>query len=222
MKTFIFRLWNQLYGIHCSIFSTLEIILSPSEVPLPRYERKCSFAIFEIGFTAFAVLFLIRWRLFWVDPRYYCQYLREIIHSPAMKSVLWHSLFYFSTLKVIFSRLKVPLPRYKQKRSFASFETGFTAFVFLLYHFGGYFVSIGGTVVKIQAKMFICRLWNRLYGIPGSIFRTLEVIFSRSYVSLPRYWQKCSLRHSCCNTEKTKKQDCHSECIGFLNAQLPF
>ena len=37
----------------------------------------------------------------------------------------------FSTLEVILSRLNVPLLRYVRKRSFVSFETGFTVFAVL-------------------------------------------------------------------------------------------
>ena len=42
----------------CSIFSTLEFILSRLKVLLLRYRRKRPFACIETGFTAFAVLFL--------------------------------------------------------------------------------------------------------------------------------------------------------------------
>ena len=42
----------------------------------------------------------------------------------------------------------------------------------------------------IRAKMLILSLYNRLNGICSSIFRTLEVIFSRPKVPLPRYEQK--------------------------------
>ena len=71
-KTFIRQLWNRFCGISCSIFSTLEIILSWSEVLLPRYERKCSFSEFENGLMAFAVQFLASWRLFFGNGRYNC------------------------------------------------------------------------------------------------------------------------------------------------------
>ena len=57
-KTFKNWLWNQFYSFCCFIFSTLEDILSRSEVPLPRYRWKCLFAVFETGFTAFRVLIL--------------------------------------------------------------------------------------------------------------------------------------------------------------------
>ena len=41
---------------------------------------------FEFGFTAFAVLFLEHWRLFWVDWSYGCQDTRETIYFPVLKS----------------------------------------------------------------------------------------------------------------------------------------
>ena len=53
-------------------------------------------------------------------------------------------------------------------------------------------MSIRGTVAKIRAKTFIRRLYNRFFGIRCSIFRTLEVIFSRSKVQLLSYEQKRS------------------------------
>ena len=39
-KLFIRRLLNQFYVICCSIFNTLEVILSGSKVLLPRYGQK--------------------------------------------------------------------------------------------------------------------------------------------------------------------------------------
>ena len=47
-KFFIHRLWNRFYGIRCSIFSSLEFILSQWKVPLPRYGWKCSFALLKL------------------------------------------------------------------------------------------------------------------------------------------------------------------------------
>ena len=58
-KKFICRLLNRLYGICCSIFSTLEVIFSRSKELLPRHERKRSLTGFETGFVAFAILLLV-------------------------------------------------------------------------------------------------------------------------------------------------------------------
>ena len=57
-KTFIRRLSNWVYVILRSIFKPLEDIWRQFEVLLPRYGPKRLFAVFEIGFTTFAVLFL--------------------------------------------------------------------------------------------------------------------------------------------------------------------
>ena len=127
IKTFIQQLLNQFYSI---IFSSLEVILSILKVLLPKYGQKCLFAIFQTDLTAFPVLFLTLWRLFCVDRRYSCNDRFEKFNTP-FKSLLRHSLFYFQHLEVILSRSKVPLPRYRPKCSFTSFETGFTAFTFL-------------------------------------------------------------------------------------------
>ena len=66
-KMIIRRLKNQCYGIHCSIFSTFEVNLSRTKVPMPRYGQKRSFAVFETGFIGLAVLFLALWWLLLVD-----------------------------------------------------------------------------------------------------------------------------------------------------------
>ena len=49
-----------------------------------------------------------------------------------------------------------------------------------------YFLLIGPTFGKIWAKYSIHRLWNLVYVIIRSIFRTLEIIFHRLEVRLPR------------------------------------
>ena len=66
-KTFICRIWNWVYGICRSIFITLQVYLHRLGVLLPRYGWKRLFASFEIGLTAFAVVFLEHWRLFCFD-----------------------------------------------------------------------------------------------------------------------------------------------------------
>ena len=154
-KTLISLLWNRFYGIRYSIFSTLEDILSQSVVILPKFQRKCSFAVFETGFMAFYVvilglykLFLAPWRLFWVDWKYRCQ------DTGENDNHFWNQLYdipcsIFRILEVIFRTLAVNLnqseallPRYKQKRSFTGFGPSFTAFaVLFLAHLGLFFVD---------------------------------------------------------------------------------
>ena len=68
------------------------------------------------------------------------------------------------------------MPIYGQKRLCAGFEIGFTAFAVLFLEHGGYYGSIGGTIAKIRAKMFIRRQLNWVYGITRSIIRTFEVV----------------------------------------------
>ena len=63
---------------------------------------------------------------------------------------------------------------------------------FYFQNIGGYFESIVGTVAIILAKMFIRRFRNRFYGICCSIFKTFEVILSRSKIPLSRYGRKRS------------------------------
>ena len=52
-----------------------------------------------------------------------------------------------------------------------------------------FFTLIGGMVVKILAKTFLL-LWNRLYYIRRSIFRTIEVILRWLEIQLPQYGDK--------------------------------
>ena len=98
VKTFICQLLYRFYGIRYSIFSTLEIILSRSNLPLPRYRQKCSFAGFKTGFTAFAVLFLALWRSFLVNRRYLFPTYRRKRSFAAFKPVLRLSVLQFSRL----------------------------------------------------------------------------------------------------------------------------
>ena len=76
-------------------FRTLEVILRRMEVRLWRYGQKHLFKGFEIGFLAFAVLFLEHLMLFCDDRRYGSQDTCEKVYSTALKLVFWLSLFYF-------------------------------------------------------------------------------------------------------------------------------
>ena len=93
-KTFIRRLRNCFHGIRSSIFRNLVVILSWSEVSLPRYRRKRLFDGFVSGFMSFDVLFLEHLWIFWVIRKFLCQDTCENVHSPALKLVLRHSLLY--------------------------------------------------------------------------------------------------------------------------------
>ena len=85
------------------MFRSLQLILRQLEVRLPRIGQKRLFACVEIGFTAFAVIFLEHWRLFCVDWKYGCQDTGEKVYSPAMKLGLLHLPFYFETIGSYFA-----------------------------------------------------------------------------------------------------------------------
>ena len=103
------------YGTHCSILSTLKVILNRLKVPLQRYMRKRSFNSFKICFTRFTVLFLVIWRLFWVDQRYHPQDTCENVHSSALKPVLRHLLFFFFSLWRLFLDQKTSVAKIRPK-----------------------------------------------------------------------------------------------------------
>ena len=139
-KTFICRLWILFYNIHCSIFSTLEVILCQSEVLLPRYGRKRSFVLFETGFTTFVVLFLAIWRLFLVDWKYPCQdaarmFIRRLWNRLYSSS---SSIFRIWRLFLALCRLFLVDRRYSCQNTSENvhspgFETCFTAFPVLFF-----------------------------------------------------------------------------------------
>ena len=104
-STCVYRLYNRFYGICCSFFCTLEVILFQSEVPLQKYRRKCVFTSFETSFTAYSVLFLALWRFFYVDQRYFCQHTGINMCSLALKPVLRHLPFFFQDLGSIFASI---------------------------------------------------------------------------------------------------------------------
>ena len=178
--------------LFCSIFSTLEVIFGRSKVRLPRLDRKRSFSRFETYLTAFSALYLVLWKLFWVDWRYSCQ-----DTGKTFMHWLWNWFYgilcsIFSTLEIILSWSEVLLQRYRRKRSFIGFETCFTAFVVLFLAFWRLFWVDRRYRYKDKAKRFIFRLLNQFYGICCSIFSNMEDILSRSTVLMPRYGQKRS------------------------------
>ena len=99
------------------------------------------------------------------------------------------TILIFRIFEVILRQLDVLLPKYRQKSLFTGFAIGFMTFVFQFLNIGGYFASIWGAVAKVWAKTIITWLWNCVYGIHCSIFRTLEVILCLFVVRLARYRQ---------------------------------
>ena len=99
---------------------------------------------------------------------------------------------FFCPLEVIFSRLKVRLPRLREKRSFSSFETGFTAFAVLFLAIWRLFwvnwryfcQDTGENINSWDFKPTLRR--------SCSIFSNLEVTFIQLKVSLPRHERKHS------------------------------
>ena len=114
---------------------------------------------------------------FCINRRYRCQDTGINVCSPDLKPVLRHSTFCFyhfgsifqsigniiakiqaktcvfsTSLEGFLGRSEISMPRYSQKRVFAGFKTGFTAFAVLVFlaHWR-FFASIGGFVAKIPA-----------------------------------------------------------------------
>ena len=118
----LFANFKIIYGFLRFIFTTLVFILRQLEVLLPKYGKKCSFAGFEIGFLAFAVLFLEHWMLYGVYWRYICQDMGDKVNLSALQLGYDISSSIFRTLEFILCRLEVRLPRYKRKHLFSGFE----------------------------------------------------------------------------------------------------
>ena len=127
------------------------------------------------------------------DRRYCYQDMGKNVHSPTLRPVFGICCSIFSTFEGILSRSKVPLAWYGWKRSFSSFETNFTAFAVLFYHFWMLFFinqryccqDIGEHVHSPVLKL---DLRHSLF-----YFYSLEVILCQSKAPLPRYVQKSSL-----------------------------
>ena len=96
------------------------------------------FAGFEICYTALAVILLALWRFFCIDRRYICQDTHKNECSPTLKPVLQHSLFILHFVGFI-ALIESTVAKYKQKRVFAGFGTGFMAFAILFLTLGRYF-----------------------------------------------------------------------------------
>ena len=73
---------------------------------MPRYARKFIFAGFQLGFTAFAVLFLKLSRLFCVNLKYRCQDTSENVYLLALNRFFGICCFIFTTLEVLCIDLK--------------------------------------------------------------------------------------------------------------------
>ena len=93
-KTLIHRHRNGVFCICCSIFRTFQVILHRLVLRFLRYERKDSFASFEMVFTAFAILFLEHWRLFCFDWKYCCK-----IRAKKFIFQLWN---WFTAFDILF------------------------------------------------------------------------------------------------------------------------
>ena len=121
--------------------------------------------------------------LFFEHLRFFTSIGHMVVKIRAKTSIqyLWNWVygilrFICRTLETILRRLEVLFPRYGRKRLFNDFEIGFLAFAILFLEHSMLFCVDGGTIAKIQAKLFINRLWNWVYGIRRSILRTLEFI----------------------------------------------
>ena len=83
---------------------------------------------FEIGFKAFASLFLEHWRILCVNLRYGCQDEGLKVYFPAMKLGLRLSPFYFQKIGGFLHLFDVRLQKYRRKSVFTCLEMVFTAF----------------------------------------------------------------------------------------------
>ena len=113
------------YGLKCSfarskrVFSHSMIVYRSLEVILSQSEEPLQRYVRKRSFAKFQSDFKAFAVLFWVNQSYQCQVTGEYVNSPISKPVLEYLLLYF---------LK----------------------------FGGYFPSICSTFAKIPARMFIC------------------------------------------------------------------
>ena len=85
------------------------------ELQLRKYGGKHLFAGFEIGFIAFAVLFLEHLKSFCLDWRYGCQDTSENIYFLALKLGLLHSPFYFNNIGYHFASIGCTVAKIRAK-----------------------------------------------------------------------------------------------------------
>ena len=95
---------------------------------LPRSWWKRLFARFEIQFTAFSVLFLKHWRLFYVNWRYICQNTGENIYLLALITGFRHFPFYFKNICVYFASIVGNVAKILAKMFICWLWNGFTVF----------------------------------------------------------------------------------------------
>ena len=141
-------------------------------------------------FSSFTFPFLEHWRLFCVDWRFCCKNTSENIFCR-----LWNEFTTFAvvllehrTLLCVDWRYSCPVTG--ENIYFPALKLGLRPLQFFFKNIGCYYASIGGTVVKMQAKTFIRLLWYWFYGVLCSGFRTLEVLLPRLEVQLQIYRRK--------------------------------
>ena len=183
-KTCVYWFWNRFYGICCSVFSTFVTILHQSEIPLPRYGLKRVLVDFETCFTAFALFF---------------RTLDVFLHQSEVPLSRWGRKCVFAGLEIIFTAFVVlffaPWRLFCIDRRYCFQNMGENVCLpalklvlrhspFIFYHFGGFFATIGGTVVKISVKtcllalkpvlrhspFFILHFWDYFVLIGGTVF----------------------------------------------------
>ena len=178
-KMFFCRFLKLFYSIWSSIFSALELILSRSKIPLPRYKQKRLFAGLETSFTPLAFLFLPHWRLFRVNRRYRCNVTGKKVSFIGIES----GFTVFAVLFLPLWRIFLVDQRYRFQDTGENFHS--TALkpvlrhsLYYFQHFRSYFESIESTIAKIHANMFFYRRLNRFYDIHCSNFTNLDFILS--------------------------------------------
>ena len=113
--------------------SFLVVILIQFDVSLRRYGNKRCFSGLETGFTVYCVNLWALWWLFCYILPYRCKDTGENVAFSTFQPVLMHLPVFKNILVVILHQSDMPLPKYRQKRCFTCFKTGFTAFAVLFW-----------------------------------------------------------------------------------------
>ena len=194
-KTFLRGVWNQFYSIPPAFFEHFGgYLASIGRIVTKIQAIKIFFAGFETSYTVFADLFWALWWLFCVNQTYRWCSTGKNDFFLFLKQVLWHLLYFLSTLVAILCCSDPLLPRYGRNIFFACVEIGFTTFAVFSLALCGYFALIGRTIAKIQVEMFVWVFWKQFHSIHLSIMSTLVVILCQSDILFLRYRRKLFLR----------------------------
>ena len=187
-KKFLCRLLNRFYDISCSFLSNMEVVLSQSDVSLPRWKTKtfflqlwnwfygilCWFLSTSVVVLQYSDLPLLRYTR------------KRFFHS--FKKVLLHLPFIYENFGCCFASIKRSVGNIPTKMFLRPL---WNRFYDILVHFRAlrllFWVNGTYSCLEMGKNVSLPKL-KRFYGILRSFLSSFAIVLKWSDVLLPRYW----------------------------------